>query len=173
MASPKTCSKCANGCSVCVATQPSNCSACLANYTLNNLTKLCECSNCNSTTTILCPAGFVLDGGSCVVGKATISGQVSIAMYSIASVSWAGFCLISKLFSKAIFVQYGLISALGPLETTTYMVLLGFTIPTSSRRLLASTTIDSGTICVIVSLVLNYVLNAVHLWVYFKYISTD
>lgn len=95
-------------------------------------------------------------------------------MYSIIAVVWSAFCLVSKLFAKTVFVQYAMISGLAPLEVTSYMVLLAFTIPSSSsRRLLATTVLDAGTICVIVALALNYVMNALHVWIHFRYIRTD
>jgi len=53
------------------------------------------------------------------------------------------------------------------------MALLGFTVPSAARRLLAAGSLDSGTICVIASLIMNYVLNGLHLWVYFRYIASD
>lgn len=171
--SPKTCVKCASGCSICLPTQPSNCTACLANYSLNALTNLCDCSNCNSTTTLTCPTGFVLQSGNCVIAQSAVSGQATIIIYAILAVSWTAFCLISKLFTKGVFVQYGIVAGLAPLELSSYIVLLGVAATSSSRRLLAGASLDSGTICVIVALALNYVLNALHLWVYLKYLAPD
>ena len=95
-------------------------------------------------------------------------------MYTLLAVGWTSLALISKFISKAVFLPFSAASGLSLLETTTYMVMLGFsTTTTISRRLLATSMTSSGTVCVILALALNYLLNIVHICIYCKYISKD
>lgn len=52
------------------------------------------------------------------------------------------------------------------------MVLMGFA-KQVSRRLLATSLVESGTICLIIAIALNYALNAVFIVIYCRYISKD
>jgi hypothetical protein len=106
-----------------------------------------------------------------------VAGKVTVVLYTLALVGWSAFGLLSKILAKQVYLQYAMASGLSLFEVTVYMVVIGFTAQavTSSRRLLVTTSslTWSGTICLIVSLALNYLLNLAHLWIYLKYLVTD
>lgn len=171
-ASPASCVKCATGCNMCDTSNPANCSSCLDSYSFNSVSRLCESSG---SATVVCPSGYEVSGASCVVSSTTATGKVTVVMYTLALVGWTAFGLLSKILAKQVYLQYAMNSGLAVLELSVCLVLLGFTagLGSSSRRLLATTLTWSGSLCVMVALAMNYLLNLAHLWVYCRYLATD
>lgn len=107
--------------------------------------------------------------------EATVLGKATVIMDSILLVGWLSFAGLSKVLAKTVYLPYAMLSGLALLEMTTYVVLIAYAAnSSSSRRLLASTTLSwAGSICLAVSLALNYLLNLLHVFVYVRYLSTD